>query len=624
MHYTTSTHLHPAQAVGDPAQGCGSDSDGRGTAGTPLAGVGAVSANGSHSCESPLLRASTGRARRIDSEPEDLTPPREPQASSLDPPLGIGTDGLEGVGIPHPIQLRKRCFRIGTWNMQGRTSRRNNVLTQKFSLISSIMGADWFDILILTETHCEEVLPTPGITILAKTGISSAWAGVAIVARSNKGWSCLESWVLIPGYAILAKLLHSQSTETIWVLGVYGDNTDKNTQLVKFYSALYNSLSKLILDLNTDGSWTGCIAAGDWNCVDREADRLPIVGTPPRVRSAFNRVMLLCGGQDAFPWNSPHFQWTHSSQHTYGRSYARLDRIYVPSVGWSCDPPHVIKTEWSDHSIVWANCYITHPLVERASPAPRIKKLSHLPDSFWCTVVADFISISSSPSLAAWMKFKSRALDLYTKTSTAIKAAKDVHWQRTLRGDLLNPDDFLLAMKAWSSRLDVPPAAPAPAHPKSTQWTNACPNTPHTALLTASSPNHRAWRSALSTLVTLPLHGWRFSPPTRSPFSPITYPASKEPNAPFWVVLPPRAAQPYRPGPWVPLSVPRPPTDIAKLYSLRLATRRTALRKRMLAISLSHSSEWFNLSNNRAVDERGSRASVSVQGLWRKGVYWVC
>jgi hypothetical protein len=286
----------------------------------------------------------------------------------------------------------------------------------------------------------------------------------------------------------------------------------------------------------------------------------------------------------------------------------------MPSVGWSCDAPHVIKTEWSDHSIVWADCYVTLPKVERASPAPCIKKLSHLPSSFWSTVIADFNSLSESPSLTAWMSFKSCTLSLYSRTSRAIKVARDKGWQRALRGDLLNPDDFILAMRAWSSYLDVPPAAPAPAPKKSTQWTNACPLAPHTSYKSATNPGQRAWRSALSTLVTKPLHGWKFSPPAHPPFSPIVCPASREPNAPFWVVHPPTARPPC-PSLWVPLAIPRPPLDVTKMYSLQLAACRAALKKRMLAISLSHSSEWFNLSNNKAVDERGSRASVSVQGL---------
>ena len=45
---------HPAQAVGYPAQGCGSDGDGGVTAGDPPAGVGAVGAKSNQLCETPL------------------------------------------------------------------------------------------------------------------------------------------------------------------------------------------------------------------------------------------------------------------------------------------------------------------------------------------------------------------------------------------------------------------------------------------------------------------------------------------------------------------------------------------------------------------------------------------
>jgi hypothetical protein len=193
---TTSIHLHPAQAVGDPAQGRGADGNGGGTAGTPLAGVGAVSADGSHSHETPLLRASTRRARSPKSKPEEPNPPRKPQASSPILLLGSETHGLEGAGMPHPIKLRKRCFRFGTWNMQGCTSRRDMKLTNKFTLLSNILGADKLDVLILTETHCRDMTPPPGISILAATWISTARAGIAIITRSNKGWSCLDAGCL--------------------------------------------------------------------------------------------------------------------------------------------------------------------------------------------------------------------------------------------------------------------------------------------------------------------------------------------------------------------------------------------------------------------------------------------
>ena len=49
----------PAQAVGYPAQGRGSDGDGGVTAGNPPAGVGAVSAKSNQLCENPLPGASS-------------------------------------------------------------------------------------------------------------------------------------------------------------------------------------------------------------------------------------------------------------------------------------------------------------------------------------------------------------------------------------------------------------------------------------------------------------------------------------------------------------------------------------------------------------------------------------
>jgi hypothetical protein len=50
-----------------------------------------------------------------------------------------------------------------------------------------------------------------------------------------------------------------------------------------------------------------------------------------------------------------------------------------------CDPPLMIPTPWSDHSLVWSNIYITKPHVELAIAAPRLPKIDTLdscPD-FW-------------------------------------------------------------------------------------------------------------------------------------------------------------------------------------------------------------------------------------------------
>ena len=52
--------LHPAWAVETTDNSRWLDGNGGRTAGTPLAGVGAVGASGNHICENPLHQASTG------------------------------------------------------------------------------------------------------------------------------------------------------------------------------------------------------------------------------------------------------------------------------------------------------------------------------------------------------------------------------------------------------------------------------------------------------------------------------------------------------------------------------------------------------------------------------------
>ena len=68
-------------------------------------------------------------------------------------------------------------------------------------------------------------------------------------------------------------------------------------------------------------------------------------------------------------------------------------------------------------------------------------------------------------------------------------------------------------------------------------------------------------------------------------------------------------------GPWFPAMVPAPQTSIADLLDSRVSLRRASTLRKYRAMVDSHSSAWFHLSSNEEADERGSRASVSVDGL---------
>ena len=66
---------------------------------------------------------------------------------------------------------------------------------------------------------------------------------MAILSHASRGWVCLQSHVLIDGYAILAHLSHRRSTESLWLMCVYGNHSgapedNKDKTLGSFYSKL--------------------------------------------------------------------------------------------------------------------------------------------------------------------------------------------------------------------------------------------------------------------------------------------------------------------------------------------------------------------------------------------------
>ena len=91
----TSTKLatsRPAQAVGHPAQGRGSDGDGGVTAGNPPAGVGAVGAESNQLCENPLPGTSSRSVLGPKSNPQ-VPPSRRAQSTG---PVGASGSAPHG------------------------------------------------------------------------------------------------------------------------------------------------------------------------------------------------------------------------------------------------------------------------------------------------------------------------------------------------------------------------------------------------------------------------------------------------------------------------------------------------------------------------------------------------
>src|SRR5260221_10207180 len=148
------------------------------------------------------------------------------------------------VVTPPPFSLQPCCFRVGTWNVRGKSFRKNGKQTAKAPLIHSVMDAEKIDLLVVTETHSPDdfSFSVPNSAVLAQSGISSSWAGVALVARDSFSWSCSDSTILIPGYALVAHVSHHKSTESFWVLCIYGNISGGHSSILDFYLSLLGPL----------------------------------------------------------------------------------------------------------------------------------------------------------------------------------------------------------------------------------------------------------------------------------------------------------------------------------------------------------------------------------------------
>ena len=213
--------LHPAQAVGYPAQGRGSDGDGGVTAGNPPAGVGAVSAESNQLCKTPLPGTSLWSVLGPKS---NLQVPPSRRAQSKGPVGASGSAPHEPVptAMAAPVRLKPCKFRFGTWNIQGRVDSSKKV---KLYYTEQLQALEKIDLLVITETHSLTFACNKGTSILCQSGISNEKAGIALISHASHRWLCNDIRVLIPGYTILAHLLHCRSTESFWFLCVYADNS---------------------------------------------------------------------------------------------------------------------------------------------------------------------------------------------------------------------------------------------------------------------------------------------------------------------------------------------------------------------------------------------------------------
>lgn len=244
--------------------------------------------------------------------------------------------------------------------MRGRSGVLDGRTYLKSPFAEELLLLENIDILVLTETHSTDFSHSRKTKVLCQSGVSSSRAGLAVITRSDSGWSCTDTRPLIPGYALLARLHSRISTKSLWLLCVYADNSKVAfPSLTKFYDALQLSLSSAISSIP---DWPGCFAAGDWNFVVHPEDALPLRSPPaPSLLTKFNNILSLCRMRDSVGFGP--FPRGHSYR---GRSHgvecsSRLDRIYCPEADWFPGDPVTLPTLWSDHSLVWVDCTLSRP-----------------------------------------------------------------------------------------------------------------------------------------------------------------------------------------------------------------------------------------------------------------------
>ena len=224
----------------------------------------------------------------------------------------------------------------------------------------------------------------------------------------------------MPGHAILAQLNHHCSMETFWLLAIYADVSNGHASLLTFYTELCNFLADLVYSPEHSTSWSGCLAAGDWNTVEHPDNRAPRavpLTTRNRIKRTFAHIKSLCHLQDtAGPGACPQghtFSGTGPAPWT-----SCLDRVYHPQDSWWANKPTVIPTLWSNHKLVWAECGITAPQVQIAKAAPCLPDTNKLvkSKSFWDPVLKKYNKLANGTvTLEAWTAFKKDVLTLGLK-----------------------------------------------------------------------------------------------------------------------------------------------------------------------------------------------------------------
>jgi len=580
MEYKLATSRRPAKAVSYPAQSRGADGDSGGTAGTSLAGVVAASVTNNQNSKNPHPAAP--RRRTAGSNRNPPSPSTMGQTSAPKRAGGKLLDGAEAEPDDPPIQLIRRAFKLATWNMCGQGTRNEPKSKKKMRFVEQVMTLEDIDIMILTETHTTELPTSCRVQVLEQSGLA-ARAGVAIIARTGAGWEVQHKEVIVPGHAIIVQVSHRVSRESFWVLRVYGDISGGQTSLVEFYERLHERL-RAFVRRQARTHWGGCFAIGDWNFVEFAKDRFPTGRAdraPERLLNCFNSIKDLCSLQDTTGEDPAPSLWSYSKETSHGRIYSRLDRVYRPSLGWSSGGTTPIDTGLSDHRLITALVHVRRPKIEKAVPAPRLPEIEILGKTrnFWPKILQEWRTLSDDKpvTLGTWRVFKDVVLATGLKEVKAMKSSGKKDWVSTLRNECVPPEQIMSAVTKANRQIWRRQGPPARTPPK--------------------------WLAAVPAYEASPKQSKHFVPSKDSPWkTPIrrtnTTPSGNA-NAPPVFARPASAK------------------SVADLLQERADLLEKSTRAKWERMARTHTSEWFKQSSNKELDERGSRASVSVEGLRR-------
>ena len=215
--------------------------------------------------------------------------------------------------------------------------------------------------------------------------------------------------------------------------------------------------------------------------------------------------------------------------------------------------------------------------VQVAVPAPRLPSLDELDKSkeFWPGVLSawDNVGRGGMATLEEWTAFKKSVLHDGLAVNTSFRRKGSKFWRNAVRKEELAPGEIWDAVRGLSQ-----PQRPVQAQEKD------------------------KWEVAIL--------GYDMPPAPRKCFRPSS-------SSPWQVPVPGRPDDRLARAPGRPKAAGLSTKTVADMLDDKVsALRKNALRK-MRRMAEKHTSEWYNLSLNKEMDERGSRASVSVAGLQR-------